>query len=274
MANEYRQSIVMTEGGQVISGIVRSETEKALTIQTSDATVVVPKNEIEQRKISEKSMMPEDQLGQFSQHEIRSLLAYLRGKEQVPLLATDENSTQLFNGRDLTFWKGNPELWSVKDGEIIGKSNGLTRNEFLVSEMLAENFSLSVDMLLVGNAGNSGIQFRSVVRPDGLVEGYQADAGQGWWGKLYEEHGRKLLWDKSGERHVKVGDWNRYLIEAHGSRIRTSINGNLCVDLDDPAGRKRGIIAFQLHSGGPTEVHFRNIQLTIEDAKVVGLKTE
>jgi len=84
MANEYRQSILLTDSGQVITGIVRSENEKAVTIQTADAMVVIPKDEIEQRQVSEKSMMPEDQLNQFSPHEIRSLLAYLRGKGQVP----------------------------------------------------------------------------------------------------------------------------------------------------------------------------------------------
>jgi putative membrane-bound dehydrogenase-like protein len=263
MANEYRQSIVMTDSGQVISGIVRNETDKTITLQTTDALVVVPKDDIEQRKVSEKSMMPDDQLNQFSPHEIRSLLAYLRGKEQVPLLATSENASQLFNGKDLTLWKGNTELWSVKEGEIIGKSEGLNRNEFLVSEILASDFTLSLEIKLVGNIGNSGVQFRSVVRSDGLVEGYQADAGPGWWGKLYEEHGRKLLWNKSGEEHLKVGDWNHYLIEARGSKLRTSINGATCVDLEDPAGRREGIFAFQLHSGGPTEVRFRNIQLTV-----------
>ncbi|WP_419195057.1 hypothetical protein [Novipirellula herctigrandis] len=36
---------------------------------------------------------------------------------------------------------------------------------------------------LVGNQGNSGIQFRSKVH-DGEVSGYQADIGKGWWGKL------------------------------------------------------------------------------------------
>jgi putative heme-binding domain-containing protein len=80
MANEYRQSILLTDSGQVISGIVRSETEKAVTIQTAEATVVVPKDEIERRTVSEQSMMPDDQLNQFSDHEKRSLIAYLRGK--------------------------------------------------------------------------------------------------------------------------------------------------------------------------------------------------
>ena len=54
-----------------------------------------------------------------------------------------------------------------------------------------------------------------------------------------------------------------YEIVAVGSKIRTSINGKPCVDLDDPAGARRGIFAFQLHSGGATEVRFRNVRLEV-----------
>lgn len=263
MANEYRQSILLTESGQVITGILRSENEKAVTIQTAEASVVVPKDEIERRTVSEQSMMPDDQLNQFSDHEKRSLIAYLRAKSQSPLRATSENAAQLFNGKDLNGWKGNAELWSVVNGEIVGKSNGLKDNEFLVSDLTAGDFKLSLEVMLVGNLGNSGIQFRSLAREGGSVEGYQADVGEGWWGKLYEEHGRALLWDQSGEKHVKSGEWNTYVIEAVDSKITTSINGKLCVDLDDPKGRRDGIFALQLHSGGPTEVRFRNLQLSI-----------
>jgi len=85
MANEYRPSIVLTDSGQVISGIVRSENEKTVTIQTADAFVTIAKDEIEQRQLSEKSMMPDDQLNSFTPHEIRSLIAYLRTKEQVSM---------------------------------------------------------------------------------------------------------------------------------------------------------------------------------------------
>jgi hypothetical protein len=118
--------------------------------------------------------------------------------------------------------------------------------------------------MLKDNAGNSGIQFRS--QPlSGFeeVQGYQADIGVDWWGKLYEEHGRELLWKQSGEQYVLPGKWNKYEIRAEGPHIQTWINGNLCVDLRDPDGEPRGVFALQLHSGGPTEVRFRNFELKI-----------
>ena len=41
----------------------------------------------------------------------------------------------LFNGKDLTGWDGNPELWSVEDGCITGKTTGpeqLSYIQFLI----------------------------------------------------------------------------------------------------------------------------------------------
>jgi hypothetical protein len=179
------------------------------------------------------------------------------------MLATVDNAAGLFNGRDLSGWHGAAELWSVEDGQIVGRTSGLDHNEFLKSELLAGDFRLSLEVKLVDNEGNSGIQFRSEALDGGEVKGYQADVGAGWWGKLYDEHGRGLLWDKPGEMHVKPGQWNRYEIVCEGSRLRTWINGQPCVDLDDPEGTRRGIFALQLHSGGPTEVRFRNLVLDV-----------
>ena len=264
MAKEYQPHIIVTEDGRVVTGVIKSEDQRSLTLQTADAVVLIPKNEIEERVASQQSMMPDDQLKLFSTHEVRSLVAYLQGKQQTPLLATADNAASLFNGKDLSGWTGTPDLWSVEDGELVGRSNGLRRNEWIVSDLLVGDFKLTLDVKLVGNSGNSGIQFRSRAR-DGQVSGYQADIGAGWWGKLYEEHGRALLWDKSGEEYIRIGEWNTYQIHAEGSQIRTFLNGQPCVDLDDPQGATRGIIALQLHSGGPTEVRFRNFVLEVLD---------
>ena len=265
MAKEYQPAVVLTDDGRVVVGLIDSEDDNVLRLRTAEAVVTIPKGEIEERTLGEQSMMPDDQLRQFEPHEVRSLIAYLQSPAQVPMLATPDNVGRLFNASDLTGWSGSESLWGVEDGEIVGRSDGLRRNEWLVSDLAAEDFRLSLEVKLVDNAGNSGIQFRSEAT-DGSVHGYQADIGAGWWGKLYEEHGRKLLWDESGEQHLRPGEWNRYEIEAQGSRIRTFLNGNLCVDLDDPDGPRRGIFALQLHSGGPAEVRFRNLQLKILDA--------
>ena len=117
---------------------------------------------------------------------------------------------------------------------------------------------------LVPNKENSGVQFRSEALPDGEMKGPQADVGLGWWGKLSEESDRGILSDnKFGEQVVKVDDWNEYVIVAEGSRVKTWINGQLCVDLDDPKLSRRGIFAFQIHFGGAMAVRFKDLKLEV-----------
>lgn len=263
IGRDYIPHVLETADGRVLTGLVRDETPTALTLITATETLVVPKDEIDSREPSKKSMMPEDILKPLSDEEVRALVTYLASPQQVPILATPENVKSLFNGRDLAGWTGDTALWSVENGELVGKSSGLQNNEFLVSDLTAGDFRLTLEVKLIGDRGNSGVQFRSEAQPNGGVRGYQADVGPGWWGKLYEEHGRGLLWPESGEAYLHKGDWNRYEIVAVGGRVRTLLNGKVCVDLADPAGAKRGVFALQLHSGGPTEVRFRNLQLEL-----------
>ncbi len=191
------------------------------------------------------------------------------------MLATPDNVSSFFNGIDLTGWFVQNEStddvnrrghWTVEAGEIVGTSTGLDHNEFLISELAVEDFEFTCEVLLKNNEGNSGIQFRSVPLGDGEMRGYQADIGPGWWGKLYEEQGRALLVDEDHADIVNDGDWNTYRIVAVGPRVQTFINGHKCVDLVDPEGARRGVMAIQLHSGGPTEVRYRNISLRLLDA--------
>jgi hypothetical protein len=170
----------------------------------------------------------------------------------------------LFNGKDLAGWTGDMKLWSVQDGAIVGKTtSGIPHNTFLVSKEKYDNFVLTLDVKLEPDSANSGIQFRSIPRADGECEGYQADIGQGWWGSIYEESGRGLLNDGykgRGQKAVIKGGWNHYVVYAVGDELRVEINGTVCTALRDDK-RKTGIIALQIHAGGPTDVRFRNIRL-------------
>src|SRR6185369_14963694 len=61
-----------------------------------------------------------------------------------------------------TGWEGDPDLWKVENGDIVGRSaTGLKHNEFLKSQMTLEDFRLVLKIKLVPNKENSGIQFRS-----------------------------------------------------------------------------------------------------------------
>lgn len=262
--NDYRTTTLDTKDGRVIMGVVQQQDPRSITMLTPNDTVTVPRDEIASMRQSELSMMPEGLLQAMTGRQVRDLVAYLAQPEQVPLSAAEDTLHYFFNGEDLTNWEGNPDLWSVENGEIVGRSEtGLPRNEFLISQMVLGDFRLICEVRLQPNSENSGIQFRSKELPEGEVKGYQADMGQGWWGKLYEEHGRAILWDQSIEPHVRKDDWNTYEILAVGHHIQTAINGHRSVDLKDPEGALEGVTAFQLHSGGPLEVRFRKLQLEL-----------
>jgi hypothetical protein len=56
---------------------------------------------------------------------------WLRRLGGEPPVVETAGFVPLFNGKDLTGWEGNKEVWSVRDGLLVGKSNGLDHNEFL-----------------------------------------------------------------------------------------------------------------------------------------------
>lgn len=214
--------------------------------------------------------------------------------------AGEEGFIPLFNGKDLTGWKGNPDLWTVRDGAITGETKPdtkLSHNTFLVyTNKEFSDFELRLSYKIVG--GNSGVQYRSKYVQDGkfgpIVGGYQADieAGKTFSGILYEERGRgilanrgekvliktdpnnpsKFIREKTGElgksediqAKIKSEDWNEYVIIAKGNRLQQFINGVQTievVDEDTPRAAKSGIIALQLHVGPAMTVQFKDIRI-------------
>jgi putative membrane-bound dehydrogenase-like protein len=262
VGQDYRTTVAWLEDGRVVTGLERARSEHVLTLETENELVSLALEDVEELLLSELSAMPDGLLDALAPDEIRDLFAYLQSPVQVPCLLTPASAAQFFDGATLARWRGDPAVWSVEQGEIVGRTSGLERNEFLKSDFELRDFRLSLEVRLAGDRGNSGIQFRSRELEAGDVAGYQADIGPGWWGKLYEEHGRALLVERGAES-VVVDGWNSYVIECQGERVRTWLNGEPCVDLSDPSGARAGIVAFQVHSGGPTEVRFRNLRLEL-----------
>jgi hypothetical protein len=174
----------------------------------------------------------------------------------------------LFDGASLAGWEGDPNLWLVEDGMLIGRSPGIGYNDFLATEEPYGDFILRLQIQLVGNVGNGGIQFRSE-RVDGDTEmiGYQADVGPDYWGSLYDESRRRVTLAQPDEetlqRALKPNDWNDYEIRAEGQHITLKLNGVTTVDYveTDPSIPLTGHIAVQIHSGPPMETRYRNIRI-------------
>jgi uncharacterized protein (TIGR03067 family) len=207
----------------------------------------------------------------------------------------------IFDGKDLAGWDGDPKLWSVKGGAIVGETtadNPLKHNTFLIwTNGQVDDFELRCSFRITANNdkgfANSGIQYRSkVIDPAGwVVGGYQADmeAGPTYTGILYEEkmprqimaaRGEKVTWDASCAKKVtgslgkseelqaaiKKGDWNDYVIIARGNHLQHFINGKQTIDVTDECEAQRamrGVLALQLHQGQPMKVEFRDVRLKV-----------
>jgi hypothetical protein len=188
---------------------------------------------------------------------------------------SEEGFVPLFNGKDLTGWEGDTKLWVVENGELVGRSPGIKYNDFLATIATYEDFILKARFKLVDKSGhaNSGIQYRSRRVPNSHeVSGYQADIGQNYWGCLYDESRRnKVLVQAPKElaRVLKKDDWNEYVIRCEGHHIIQELNGFKTVDYieKDPSIARRGILALQIHSGGPMEIHFKDMRIKTLDKK-------
>jgi putative heme-binding domain-containing protein len=85
VGRDYQTTIVVTDDGRSIAGIVVKETPTSVTLQTPTEQVTVPLDDIETRVLSQQSLMPENQLAQLAPAAARDLVAYLRHPTQVPL---------------------------------------------------------------------------------------------------------------------------------------------------------------------------------------------
>lgn len=186
-----------------------------------------------------------------------------------------EKTVSLFDGKTLSGWKAFPadqNLWKVVDSVIVGGDGvkNIPTNLYLYTEKEYGDFELRCLFRLSGNPAtgmiNSGIQYRSTI-VDGEMVGYQADIGNGFWGDIYDEHRRGTLvkGDLSTLKYLlKEDGWNSYIVRVKGDRHELYINGVKVSDYmeNDSTVPPRGIIAFQLHSGGAAKVELRDLTLT------------
>ena len=80
----YRMVLIETIDGLVLNGVVAEENARSVTLKTvQQPRVVVLKDDIVERQISPKSIMPDGQLEALKQDELRNLILYLRSTQQV-----------------------------------------------------------------------------------------------------------------------------------------------------------------------------------------------
>ena len=83
VSKDFQMTVFALKDGRVVNGIVTAETDRALTVQTAKDRVSIPRDEIEERKPSPLSLMPDGLLQPLSPEQVRDLIAYLTSDSQV-----------------------------------------------------------------------------------------------------------------------------------------------------------------------------------------------
>jgi hypothetical protein len=214
---------------------------------------------------------------------------------ELPQPLNDETGFKsIFDGRTLNGWDGDPKLWRIESGSIVGETKAETmpkQNSFLIWRGGSPaDFELKTQYRL--GAVNSGIQYRSIELPDirWAMKGYQADidAEEHFTGQIYEERGRGFLalrgqftFVAEGKKPgvvgslgdaaqlkdlIRNGAWNEYHIIARGNVLTQILNGrvmSMLIDDDVPNRKMSGLIGIQLHLGPPMKIEVRNIRIKI-----------
>jgi putative membrane-bound dehydrogenase-like protein len=83
--SEYQVTVLVLKDGRLITGLLKSETKDVLMIQTDKELLRVLTADVDERRKSKDSMMPEGLLTKFKPDEVRDLFGYLMGPGQVKL---------------------------------------------------------------------------------------------------------------------------------------------------------------------------------------------
>ncbi len=77
---QFTTSVIALDNGRVITGVVIGETEKSITVQTDKEQLTLATEDIEQRKNSGKSLMPDGMLDALTPEQVRDLFAFMMMK--------------------------------------------------------------------------------------------------------------------------------------------------------------------------------------------------
>jgi HEAT repeat protein len=212
----------------------------------------------------------------------------LRGLSyQTPAAETAAGFKSLFNGKDLTEWRGGDGWWTVSNGILTAESTAekpCKKNSHLIWNGGEKgDFELRAEFRLSRSA-NSGIQFRA--EDKNADTSYQADMnGTGEYiGFLYHpgfhlvgKRGASVVLRGKGKiketpfanakvlpQHIyKLGTWSEYKIVAKGKHITLYVNGIKTNEFQDerPNAPAKGVITLQMHAGPPMKIEYRNLRI-------------
>lgn len=172
-------------------------------------------------------------LGVFSICSLLLFLILISCKTSGLNHGNESGFVQIFDGKTLNGWEGDPVYWRVENGNLVGEITPATllkRNSFIMWRGgTPADFELTLEFRIT-KAGNSGINYRSEELKDipFALKGYQADidGANRYTGQNYEERGRTTLAYRGQKTTIKAQK-----AENSNGSVQSKIKNNAWTDL-------------------------------------------
>jgi len=193
----------------------------------------------------------------------------------------DEHSgfTQIFDGKTLTGWDGDPATWRVEGGAIVGESTSPTvrpPNTYISYHgEPAHDFDLKLEVK-VEHGGGTGIQYRGTVgqpwirarpgdklpKPAWLMTGPQAD----FWFPVDPQHEQYSGQFYSENTDLGILTWRGQVTESTSTQSGTTTNNAVAGTIGDRNAlggyiHTNGWNQYEIIARGPVMMHLINGQL-------------
>lgn len=74
---QFTTSVVLMDDGRVVNGVIVSQTDQSLTVQTEKELLTLPRSEVESTKETGKSLMPDGLLDTLTKEQVRDLFKFV-----------------------------------------------------------------------------------------------------------------------------------------------------------------------------------------------------
>lgn len=85
VGKDYRMKVLILVDGRVMNGLIVSENDKVLVLQTATERKTINRDDVDEIVQTSKSPMPDGLLNNLTPEQIQDLISYLRHPSQVPL---------------------------------------------------------------------------------------------------------------------------------------------------------------------------------------------
>lgn len=193
----------------------------------------------------------------------------------------------IFNGKDFSGWKivgSHGKAW-VQDGAFVAHQvSGTPEHTFICTKKKYGDFILEAEAKIEGEL-HTGFLFRCKKADADTSKvslyGYQIKIDpteRKWTGGIFDDYGKTWEWyyplkeSETARNAFKIGEWNKFRIEAIGNSLKVWVNGIPTCNLIH-SKYKKGFIALKIHSMGDTPekenilMYYRNFRIIDKDVK-------